>query len=106
MTINIKFNTIDFWAKDIFYQKIYSGLNLDNYYSGIIIINYLDNTEDEYYFTYKDDPSIPLSFFDDKSCRSIEHIYYFVRSIINKSDKDILFIELEFTKEEDEWYIL
>ena len=102
MTINIKFEIMDFWTKDIFYKKIYSGLNLDNYYSGIIIINYLDNTEDEFFFTYKNDPSITLSFLDDKSYCSIEHIYYFVRSIINESDKDILFIELEFTKEEGE----
>ena len=80
MTINIKFETIDFWAKDIFYKKIYSGLNLDNYYySGIIIIiNYLDNTEDEFSFTYKNDPSITSSFLDDKSYCSIEHIYIYI----------------------------
>jgi|ERR1700722_12856059 len=102
MTINIKFETKDFLAKDVFYKKIYSGLNLNIYYSGIIIINYLDNTEDEFSFTYKNDPSITISFLDDKPYCSLEYIYYFVRSIINKSDKDILYIELKFTKKEDE----
>jgi len=102
MTINIKFETIDFWAKDVFYKKIYSGLNLDNYYySGIIIINYSDNTEDEFSFIYKNDPCIISSFMNDKSYCNIEHIYYFIRSIINKSDKYILYVELEFTKKEN-----
>jgi hypothetical protein len=102
MTILIKFETADFCSKDIFYNKIYSGLNLNYYYSGIIIINYSDDTEDEYSFTYKNDPFIDLSLLDNKPYCSLEHIYYFVRSIINESDKDILYIKIEFTKEEEE----
>ena len=101
MTIYIKFETIDFWIKDIYYKKIYSCLDLNSYYSGIVIIKFLDNTSDEWSFTYNNDLSITSSILDDKPECSLEHLYYFIRSIINESNKDILNIELKFTKEED-----
>ena len=98
MTFNIKLEVIDFYEKDLFYKKIYSCLSVYGYYSGIILIRYLDNREDEWSFTYINDPSITMSVLNNKSECDLEHIYYFIRSIIRESDNDILYIELKFTK--------
>ena len=100
MTFFIKLEMIDLFKKDVFYKKIYYRLNSNYNYSGIIIINYLDNTKDEFYIIYNNNISIIMSFLNNKSECSIEYLYCFVRSIINESNKDILNIELKFTKKE------
>jgi hypothetical protein len=105
MTIYIGFESMDFvsfWAKDIYYKKIYSILQPNVRYSGAVIIKFVDNTEDEWSFTFNNDLSITSSILDDKPDSSLEHLYYFVRSIINESDSDILDIQFAFTKKEDE----
>lgn len=104
MTIYIKFESIDFWTKDIYYKKIYSCLESNVRYSGAVIVRFLDNTSDEWSFTFNNDLSITLSILDDKPECSLEHLYYFIRSIIKESDIDILDIELKFTKKEEEEY--
>jgi hypothetical protein len=98
MKYYIKFEIIDFYKKDFFYKKIYSCLNSNYDYSGIIIINYLDNTKYEFYFTYCKNISIIMSYVNNKSECSLEYLYTFIKFIINKSNKDILNIELKFTK--------
>ena len=94
----IEFEIIDLYKKNLFYKKIYSCLNLNNNYSGIIKINYLDNTTDEFYFTFNNNISIIMSFINNNSECNLEYLYYFVRSIINKSDKYILNIEFKFIR--------
>jgi hypothetical protein len=47
MTFNIKLEMMDLSKKDRFYEKIYSCLSVYGYYSGTIIISYLNNTDDE-----------------------------------------------------------
>ncbi|SRR6266496_347259 len=94
----IKFEILDFYKKDFFYKKIYSCLNLNYKYSGIIKVNYLDNTKDKFYFTYNNNFSIIISYVNNKSEYNLEYLYYFIRSIINKSDKYILNIEFKFTR--------
>lgn len=94
----IKFEIIDLYKKDVFYKKVYSCLNLNYNYSGIITVNYLDNTKNEFSFTYCENISIIMSFINNKSEYSLEYLYYFVRSIISISDKDILNIEFKFIR--------
>ena len=97
MTFNIKLEIIDFYKKDLFYNKIYSCLSIYGHYSGIIVIQYLDK-EDEWSFIYINDPSITMSVLNSESECDLEHIYYFIKSIIRESFNDILYIELKFTK--------
>ena len=96
----IKLEILDLYKKNLFYKKIYSCLNSNYNYSGIIIINYLDNTKNEFYFTYNNNNnfSIIMSYINNKSEYNLEYLYYFVRYIINKSDKSILNIEFKFTR--------
>jgi len=94
----IKFEITDLYKKDVFYKKIYSCLNLNYNYSGIIIVNYLDNTKDKYSFIYNSNISIIMSYINNKSECSLEYLYTFIKFIINKSNKDILNIKLKFTK--------
>lgn len=94
----IKFEIIDFYKKDVFYKKIYYCINLNYNYLGILKVNYLDNTKDEFYFTCNNDISIIMSYIDNKSEYNLEYLYYFVKCIINESNKDILNIELKFTR--------
>jgi hypothetical protein len=94
----IKFETIDFCNKDVFYKKIYSCLNLNYNYSGIIIINYFDNTKYKFTFTYNSNFSIIMSYINNKSKYNLEYLYYLIKSIINESNKDILNIEIKFTR--------
>jgi hypothetical protein len=101
MTFNIKLEIIDISIKYRFYEKIYFCLSEYGNYSGTILVSYLNNTYDEIWFTYINDPSITISVLDYKSDKSecdIEHLYYIIRSIIRESDNDILDIELKFTK--------
>jgi len=92
----IKFETIDLYKKDLFYKKIYSCLNLNYNYSGIIIINYLDNTKDKFSFVYNNNISIIMSYINNNSECNLEYLYCFVRYIINISNKNILNIEFKF----------
>lgn len=94
----IKFEIIDISKKDVFYKKIYSCLNSNYNYSGIITINYLNNTKNRFFFTYNNNLSIIMSFMNNKSECSLEYLYYLIKFIINESNKNILNIELKFTK--------
>lgn len=94
----IKFEILDFYRKNLFYKKIYSCLNINYNYLGIITVNYLDNTKDEFYFTYINNLSIIMSYINNKSEYNLEYLYYFIKFIINESNKDILNIEFKFTR--------
>lgn len=101
MTFNIKLDIIDLSKKYRFFEIIYSCLGEYGYYSGTVIINYLDDTYNEMSFNYINDPSITISVFDSKSNKSgydIEHLYYFIRSIVRESENNILNVELKFIK--------
>jgi hypothetical protein len=94
----IKFEILDLSKKDLFYKKIYSCLNSNYNYSGIIIVNYLDNTKDKFSFTYISNISIIMSYVNNKSECSLEYLYYLIKFIISISNKNILNIELKFIR--------
>src|SRR6516225_2835628 len=93
----IKLEIMDLYKKDLFYKKIYSCLNSNYNYSGIIIINYSNNTKYEFSFIYCNKISIIMSYINNKPECNLEYLYYLIKFIINKSNKDILNIELKFT---------
>jgi hypothetical protein len=94
----IKLEILDLYKKNLFYKKIYSCLNSNYNYSGIIIVNYLDNTKDKFSFTYNSNISIIMSYVNNKSEYSLEYLYYLIKFIISISNKSILNIELKFIR--------